>query len=144
MTCSSTSGPSLQPQPSQVSQPSQSGSSQASPVYQSPASILPESGLPKNTLPADFFEYVDERLDLLQIGYWIGTDIANPVAAGLISLYLKTDHPTLGLFDSGLFLDDLVARRSRFCSPLLVCSILVWAYVRVSCLGQSCTVRPLC
>lgn len=74
-------------------------------------------------------EYCDERLNFLQIDYWIGTEVSNATAATLISLYLRLDHPTLGLFDSGLFLDDLVARRTRFCSPLLVCSMLLWAQV---------------
>lgn len=35
----------------------------------------------------------------------------------------------LGLFDAGLFLDDLISQRGQYCSPLLVCSILSWAAV---------------
>lgn len=80
-------------------------------------------------MPLELGEFCDKRLEQLQIGAWIATSIPNSVAASLISLYLRIDHAVLGIFDADLFLDDLIARRHRFCSPLLVSSILVWAYV---------------
>ena len=74
-------------------------------------------------------EYCDSRLGLIDIGFWSGIQITNQLAATLLSLYLKTDHPTLGLFDYDLFLTDLVNQRVRYCSRLLVSSILSWACV---------------
>jgi hypothetical protein len=79
--------------------------------------------------PAD---YCDARLQQLEIAYWTSAPISNALAASLISLYLKIDHPTLGLFDDDLFLDDLTQNRARYSSSLLVASILVWACVSYS------------
>ncbi|KAB5528009.1 hypothetical protein GE09DRAFT_975620 [Coniochaeta sp. 2T2.1] len=74
-------------------------------------------------------DYCDPRLQQLNIAFWTTAPISNASAASLISLYLKVDHPTLGLFDSNLFVGDLITNRVRYCSRLLVSSILVWACV---------------
>ena len=74
-------------------------------------------------------DYCDPRLLQLNINFWSSAPISNALAASLISLYLKIDHPTLGLFDGDLFVTDLVGNRSRYCSRLLVSAILVWACV---------------
>ncbi|KAB5585145.1 hypothetical protein GE09DRAFT_17115 [Coniochaeta sp. 2T2.1] len=72
-------------------------------------------------------DYCDPRLQQLSIAFWTTAPISNALAASLISLYLKVDHPTLGLFDGNLFVGDLISNRVRYCSRLLVSSILVWA-----------------
>ncbi|KAH8904140.1 hypothetical protein BR93DRAFT_169665 [Coniochaeta sp. PMI_546] len=97
-------------------------SSRPSPTRPSPTSVILELEPPPR--PTD---YCDDRLLLLDISNWTSAPISNALAASLISLYLKIDHPTLGLFDGDLFLDDLVQNRVRYCSPLLVSSVLVWA-----------------
>lgn len=51
------------------------------------------------------------------------------LAAGAISFYLTTYHPSLGLFDADLFLRDLVAEETGFCSPLLLSAVLALACV---------------
>lgn len=51
-------------------------------------------------------------------------------AAKALSRYLDVDHPILGLFDADLFLEDLCGYETRFCSELLVNSLLSWACVR--------------
>ena len=66
----------------------------------------------------------DQRLSQLQIGKWTDVPITDSMAAAAISLYLETDHPVLGLFDDDLFLNDLIAHKRDFCSPLLVCALL--------------------
>ncbi|KAI9170621.1 pantothenate transporter liz1 [Paramyrothecium foliicola] len=71
--------------------------------------------------------YVDDRLQRLDIGYWTCVPISNEFAASVISLYLEIDHPVFGLFDSNLFLQDLVDHRLRFSSPFLVCALLCFA-----------------
>jgi hypothetical protein len=43
--------------------------------------------------------------------------------ATLVSLYLLTDYCCYGSFNKDLFLDDLVACRTTFCSSLLVNAI---------------------
>lgn len=51
------------------------------------------------------------------------------LATSLLEFYIEMDHPILGLFDIDLFLDDLLHQRTRFCSSLLVTSIVLWACV---------------
>jgi hypothetical protein len=67
----------------------------------------------------------DPRLHELDIGDWTNVDIDNSMAAQCISLYLKTDHPLLGHFDPVLFVSDLVAPSSEYCSSLLVNSLVI-------------------
>ncbi|KAK2000066.1 hypothetical protein LX36DRAFT_741229 [Colletotrichum falcatum] len=69
----------------------------------------------------------DPRLKNLNIGFWTVVPITNQDAADVISLYLETDHPILGLFDADLFLDDLVGGQMRYCSALLVNALLAFA-----------------
>jgi hypothetical protein len=71
----------------------------------------------------------DPRLHDLEIGFWTLVPIGNVLAARAISLYLKTDHPLLGLFEPTLFISDLVDKRNGFCSPAIVNALLYWACV---------------
>ncbi|POR32983.1 Nitrogen assimilation transcription factor nirA [Tolypocladium paradoxum] len=80
-----------------------------------------------NANPTSPPAYCDPRLALINIGYWSRIKVTNELAATLVSLYLETDHPILGFFDPDLFLQDLVDCRARYCSPLLVSSVLSWA-----------------
>lgn len=84
--------------------------------------LVPEPG---PVLPT----YCDDRLVGITIKDWTQVPISNDLAARLISFFLETDHPILGLFDADLFLDDFVAGRTRFCSNLLVSSVLYYASV---------------
>lgn len=79
--------------------------------------------------PSSKTGYCDPRLQAVRIDFWTNVEIDGDLATGLISLYLENDYPTTGLFDAGLFLDDLVNEGTTFCSPLLVNSILFWACV---------------
>ncbi|KAI0122595.1 hypothetical protein F4814DRAFT_438582 [Daldinia grandis] len=63
--------------------------------------------------------YCDERLHNLQADFWTNVMVTNEFAAQVISLYIKTDHPILGLFSPSLFIRDLVNRQDRFCSRFL-------------------------
>jgi hypothetical protein len=82
--------------------------------------------------PLDSGKYCDSRLERLEIGYWSKVSISNADAASLVSFYIKTDHRIMGLFDADLFLEDLVERRQRFCSPFLVSAILCFSIVGTS------------
>ncbi|KJZ73988.1 hypothetical protein HIM_06656 [Hirsutella minnesotensis 3608] len=71
--------------------------------------------------------YCDARLERLEIGYWTRVPISNALAASVLSLYLTRDHPVLPLFDTELFLADLVEQKTNFCSAFLVSSLLCLA-----------------
>ncbi|KAI8626067.1 hypothetical protein F5Y19DRAFT_447828 [Xylariaceae sp. FL1651] len=64
-------------------------------------------------------KYCDERLRSLQVAFWTDIKVSNDFAARVISLYIQTDHPLLGLFDTHLLVTDLVDQRTAFCSRLL-------------------------
>lgn len=80
----------------------------------------------------------DARLRQLKISHWSPVVISDELAAQLLSLYLTTDHPLLSPFDADLFIDDLTSRTLRFCSPLLVNSVLAWACVSILPLFSNC------
>ncbi|KAJ0150299.1 hypothetical protein CTA2_469, partial [Colletotrichum tanaceti] len=66
----------------------------------------------------------DERLLNADILAWTAVKIPSPAARRILSLYLETDHAITALFDVDLFLNDLISGGSRFCSRLLVSSLL--------------------
>ncbi|TIC89563.1 Nitrogen assimilation transcription factor nit-4 [Colletotrichum higginsianum] len=68
----------------------------------------------------------DERLRDLKISYWTDVSVTDDYAARVISLYLVTDHPLLGVFDPHLFISDLVGQRQTYCSRLLVNALMYW------------------
>lgn len=84
----------------------------------------------RETALADFPPLCDERLHKFDILTWTSVAIPSLAAKRALSLYLGTDHTTTALFDVDLFLDDLVSGGTRFCSRLLVSSLLSWACVR--------------
>lgn len=71
----------------------------------------------------------DERLGQFDVHNWLQVQVAADLAAGAVSFYLTTVHPILGLFDVDLFLRDLVAQKTDFCSPLLLSAVLALACV---------------
>lgn len=76
----------------------------------------------------------DTRLEVVNFANWTHVSIDNSEAAAAVSRYLELDHPVLGLFDAELFLEDLCSYETRFCSELLVNSLLSWACVWTSSL----------
>ena len=71
----------------------------------------------------------DYRLLDLKIRYWTTVPISNDLAADLISTFLLVELPVYGFFDPDLFISDLTSQEGRFCSSLLVNSLLFWASV---------------
>ncbi|KAI8962418.1 hypothetical protein F5Y11DRAFT_193867 [Daldinia sp. FL1419] len=69
--------------------------------------------------PGQGIDYCDERLRGLEVDFWTNVMVTNDFTARAISLYIKTDHPLLGLFSPHLFITDLVNRQNRFCSRFL-------------------------
>lgn len=83
----------------------------------------------------------DRRLADLDIGRWTTVQVSNHDAAQLLSHYLETDHPILGLFDADLFLDGITQEYSSFCSSFLVNCVLFWACVRGALLIDDAIIR---
>ncbi|KAI0512804.1 hypothetical protein F5B22DRAFT_294743 [Xylaria bambusicola] len=86
---------------------------------------------PNLTAPSEYsepqeqpIEYCDERLQYLQVGFWTNIKISNDFVAKVISVYMKTDHPLLGLFDTHLFINDLVNQHAKYCSKFLFHSVM--------------------
>lgn len=77
-------------------------------------------------------ELCDNRLSDLDISLWTSVRIPDKLAARVISLYLKTDHPLLGTFEPDLFVTDLIEHRHTSCSSFLVNTLLYWGCVRVA------------
>jgi hypothetical protein len=73
--------------------------------------------------------YIDGRLDRIPLEYWTSVPVSSTFAAQTISFYLVNEHPVLGIFDPELFVRDLIHCRRRFCTPLLVSSLLAWSCV---------------
>ncbi|KAI0435589.1 hypothetical protein F4803DRAFT_567533 [Xylaria telfairii] len=69
--------------------------------------------------PEQYADYYDARLQYLHVGFWTDMRVSSDFAARVISLYLRTDHPLLGLFNSHLFITDLVSKRTDYCSRFL-------------------------
>ncbi|KFA81939.1 hypothetical protein S40288_06893 [Stachybotrys chartarum IBT 40288] len=69
-------------------------------------------------------DYYDKRLADLDISFWTDIKMDNTLAAEIITIYLRTDHPILGVFDPYLFIQDLVEKRQRYCSRFLVSAVL--------------------
>jgi hypothetical protein len=71
----------------------------------------------------------DSRLWEVKIRYWTTVPVAEHLAAELFSAFLEVELPVYGFFDPELFSRDLVMQDTRFCSSLLVNSVLFWASV---------------
>ncbi|KFA69528.1 hypothetical protein S40285_09716, partial [Stachybotrys chlorohalonatus IBT 40285] len=69
-------------------------------------------------------DYYDKCLANLDISFWTDIEMDNTLAAEIITIYLRTDHPLLGVFDPYLFIQDLAEKRRRYCSRFLVSAVL--------------------
>lgn len=91
-------------------------------AYENPPALHAASASRRFQLPASPRQeaaYCDERLHNLQVGYWTDVTVTDDFAARVLSLYITTDHPLLGLFSPDLFITDLVNHQARFCSRFL-------------------------
>lgn len=74
-------------------------------------------------------DLIDNRLWKVKIRYWTTVPVTDRLAAELFSTFLEVELPVYGFFDPDLFVRDLVMQDMRFCSSLLVNSVLFWASV---------------
>jgi hypothetical protein len=92
--------------------------------------ISSQDGIPQ-TDPPTAPNLCDERLSQVDYAYWIEESIRDQDALEAISRYLENDHHVFGLFDADLFLNDLVTKNHRHCSPFMVIALLSWSLVSV-------------
>ncbi|WQF77081.1 Putative zn(2)Cys(6) fungal-type DNA-binding domain-containing protein [Colletotrichum destructivum] len=88
----------------------------------------------------------DERLRKLKIDFWTDVPVTDDFAARVISLYLTTDHPLLGIFDPHLFITDLVGQRQKYCSRLLVNALMYWGCQMYTAIEEKTVhyIEPFC
>ncbi|KAI0541836.1 hypothetical protein GGR58DRAFT_455140 [Xylaria digitata] len=84
-------------------------------------------------------EYCDEKLQYLQVGFWTNINVSNDFAARVISAYITTDHPLLGLFNPRLFVDDLVGQKTNYCSKFLFHALMSLGFQMYSSFDQKST-----
>ncbi|KFA46182.1 hypothetical protein S40293_03792 [Stachybotrys chartarum IBT 40293] len=114
------------PHKREASQPTQTGSSAAEKretnLLHVEDGIKDVQDIPDPTPGTE--DYYDGRLADLDISFWTDIKMDNTLAAEVITIYLRTDHPILGVFDPYLFIQDLVEKRQRYCSRFLVSAVL--------------------
>ncbi|KAK8074389.1 hypothetical protein PG997_009052 [Apiospora hydei] len=88
----------------------------------------------------------DARLKSLRIRYWTNVPIPDEAAARVISMYLETDHPLLGMFDPDQFISDLLDQKQQTCSALVVNALLYWGCQMYTAIDKSIAryTEPFC
>src|SRR5690242_20540949 len=79
--------------------------------------------------PSHAAEVVEPILDRVHARQWTNIISDDGLFRRLITIYLSHQHATFFWFNKELFLADLVARRTQFCSSLLVNAVLAAACV---------------
>jgi len=79
--------------------------------------------------PSHAAEVVEPILDHVYARQWTSITCDDGLFRRLIAVYLSHQHATFFWFNKDLFLEDLAARRTQFCSSLLVNAILAAACV---------------
>lgn len=81
-------------------------------------------------VPFHTVELVDSRLPSINVSYWTKVSSDNLMLRVLLQIYFVFDYPFHPYFHKDLFLEDMLMCNRRFCSPLLVNSLLAAASVR--------------
>lgn len=79
--------------------------------------------------PYHAVEMVDPRIDMVRAAPWTTVTPDNGLVQQLLRLYFVFVYPCAPCFHKDFFLEDLIAGRARFCSPLLLHTILAAASV---------------
>lgn len=79
--------------------------------------------------PSHAAEVVEPILDRVYAKQWTNVISDDGLFRRLITIYLSHQHATFFWFNKELFLEDLAARRTQFCSSLLVNAVLAAACV---------------
>lgn len=118
----------LPPIRSMVDVPAYSGGQVSEGLMAPGVTLTGESGKPVSN--GDSFPPTFLRPEYnVQAAFWTKVTSSDQLVSHLLSQYFKWDHPIHNFFDKDLFLQDLVSRRTVFCSSLLVNAILAVACV---------------
>ncbi len=120
----------------------------ASPVYESAfVNIAPNSALPLDTLaneyqcpytkPYHIAELMDPRFAKLRLSRWTTVSSDDDLLSKLLAAYFLHEYPTYPSFQKDLFLDDLVEGKTRFCSAVMVNTLLASGCVSGVCSRSS-------
>lgn len=101
-------------------------------------SKISNMSIPHTTSTLSSSKYIDARSGRIQMRRWSNVAISNELADRIISSYLVNDTPWWAFFNIDLFLDDFANGTNRFCSPLLVSSMLAWACVSFPATNHIC------
>lgn len=98
--------------------------------------VTPEQSPPSKCMdpymkPSHAAEVVEPILDRVYARQWTNVIANDGLFRRLISIYLSHQHATFFWFNKDLFLEDMAARRTQFCSSLLVHAVLAAACVSV-------------
>lgn len=75
-------------------------------------------------------EIVDARLENARCSLWTTVCSDDALMRDLLKVFFLCEYHYTAAFHKDYFLEDLVARRRDFCSPLLVNAVLAYACVR--------------
>lgn len=90
--------------------------------------------------PASEFTLCRDRLlQDLNIRFWTDVPIAGSFAAHALASYITLEHCIAGSFHPTLFIDDLILCKQRFCSRLLLNSVMYYACVSIPTAPSSST-----
>lgn len=107
-------------------------------TFKSPRSpsdlVTPEHSPPSKCMdpymkPCHAAEVVEPILDRVYARQWTNVIADDGLFRRLITIYLSHQHATFFWFHKDLFLEDMAARRTQFCSSLLVHAVLAAACV---------------
>lgn len=77
-------------------------------------------------------KFFDPRLEQVRASPWTKVDVCDELFRDLLSAYFVHEYPTYHAFQKDYFLEDMVYERRRFCTPLLVNTILALGCVSLA------------
>ncbi|KAK4216924.1 hypothetical protein QBC37DRAFT_78044 [Rhypophila decipiens] len=95
-------------------------------LNRSPDDLESQSNCPYSR-PYHAAEFFDPRLAQVRASAWTKVDVCDELFRDLLSSYFIYEYPTYYVFQKDYFLEDMVHERRRFCTPLLVNSVLALA-----------------
>jgi hypothetical protein len=84
---------------------------------------------PKYFKPYSSATIIDSRLDLVSPSAWTTVSADNDLMRHLLKLYFQHEYPFLPCFQKDHFLADMISGSTKYCSSLLVNTILAQACV---------------
>jgi hypothetical protein len=113
-----------------------SSPNQGTPSSQSSTSGLDRAGSPEMQSlylkPLHAADVVDARLSLAQPSLWTSVCSDDTLMRSLLGVFLRCEYHVTTAFHKDYFLEDMVAQRDEFCSPLLVNAVLAYSCVRAT------------